>query len=50
LARAFKGMTFSEAVTHAFVLLRHLIGFVLGAIARLVKKITSNKSKMLPGG
>jgi hypothetical protein len=50
LMRTFKGMTFSEAVTHAFVLLRNFIELLLGLIARLIKKISSNKSKMLPGG
>jgi hypothetical protein len=50
LARTFKGMTFSEAVTHAFVLLRQFIELVLGLIAKLVKMISSNKSKMLPRG
>jgi hypothetical protein len=50
LARTFKGMTFSEAVTHAFVLLRRFIELLLGLIAKLIKMISSNKSKMLPGG
>jgi hypothetical protein len=50
LARTFKGMTFSEAVTHAFVLLRRFIELLLGLIAKLVKMISSNKSKMLPRG
>ncbi|MGR8941492.1 MAG: copper oxidase [Gammaproteobacteria bacterium] len=50
LARAYKDMTFSEGVTHTFVLLRRFIEFLLGLVARLVKMITSNKSKMLPGG
>jgi len=50
LARTFKGMTFAEAVTHAFVLLRHFFEVALGLIAKLVRMITSNKSKMLPGG
>lgn len=50
LARTFKGMTFSEAVTHAFVLLRRFIELMLGLIAKLIKMISSNKSKMLPGG
>ncbi|MEC4748756.1 copper oxidase [Methylomicrobium sp. Wu6] len=49
-ARTFKGMTFSEAVAHAFALLRNFIELLLGLIARLIKKISSNKSKMLPGG
>ncbi len=50
LARTFKGMTFSEGVTHTFVLLRHFIELVLELIAKLVKMISSTKSKMLPGG
>jgi hypothetical protein len=50
LARTFKGMTFSEAVTHAFVLLRRFIELLLGLLAKLVKMISSNKSKMLPRG
>jgi hypothetical protein len=50
LARTFKGMTFSEAVTHAFVLLRQFIELLLGWITKLVKMISSNKSKMLPRG
>jgi hypothetical protein len=50
LARTFKGMTFSEAVTHAFVLLRQFVELLLGLIAKLVRMVSSNKSKMLPRG
>lgn len=50
LARVYKGMTFSEGVTHTFVMLRRFIEFLLGMVARLIKMITSSKSKMLPGG
>jgi hypothetical protein len=50
LARTFKGMTFSEAATHAFVLLRQFIELLLGLIAKLIKMVSSNKSKMLPRG
>ena len=50
LARTYKGMTFSEGVAHTFVLLRRLIDFLFGLVVRLIKMISSNKSKMLPGG
>jgi hypothetical protein len=50
LARTYKGMTFSEGLTHTFVLVRRFFEFLLGLIARIIKMISSNKSKMLPGG
>lgn len=50
LARTFKGMTFAEGLTHAFVLLRQLIEWLAALAAKLIKMISSNKSKMLPGG
>lgn len=49
LARKFKGMSASEAIAYVFELLRSLIEFVVKQIAKLVKMVFSNKSKILPG-
>ncbi len=49
LARKFKGMSVSEAIAYVFDLLRSLIEFLVKQIAKLVKMVFSNKSKILPG-
>jgi hypothetical protein len=49
LARKFKGMSVSEAIAYIFELLRNLIEFVFKQISRLIKRLFSDKSKILPG-
>ncbi|MGZ8097360.1 MAG: copper oxidase [Methylosarcina sp.] len=49
LARKFKGMSVSEAIAYVFELLRNLIEFMFKQTLRLIKRLFSNKSKMLPG-
>jgi hypothetical protein len=49
LVKKFKGMSVSEAVAYIFDLLRALIEFVVNLLSALIKRIFSNKSKMLPG-
>ncbi|MGR9087788.1 MAG: copper oxidase [Gammaproteobacteria bacterium] len=48
LARKFKGMSASEVVAYLFEMLRTLVEFAFKQIARLVKRVLSSKSKMLP--
>ncbi|MDD5581405.1 MAG: copper oxidase [Methylobacter sp.] len=49
LVKKFKGMSVSEAVAYIFDLLRALIELVVNLLSALIKRISSTKSKMLPG-
>ncbi len=49
LAKKFKGMSPSEVVATIFDLLRTGIGLVVKLLSDLVKRVVSNKNKILPG-
>lgn len=48
LARKFKGMSVSEVVAYVFDLLRSFIELFVKLLSRLIKRVTSNKNKILP--
>jgi hypothetical protein len=49
LAKKFKGMSPSEVVATVFDLLRAGIGLVIKLLSGLIKRVMSNKNKILPG-